>query len=118
MKTQILEAGLKYHIGGLPQHRVEEHLVAIKALVSRSCNTPKGGAIVKLVDIKFFSSSESIRGEMNTLHEANIPPKASGAWFKLNSQTRVTVKTPAGQTEHRDVGELVGQGSGGAALAS
>ena len=54
MKAPILEAGSKYQIGGLPHHRVEEHLVAIKAIVSRSCNTPKGGAIVKLVDIKGF----------------------------------------------------------------
>ena len=118
MKAHILEAGSKYQIGGLPHHRVEEHLVAIKALVSRSCNTPKGGAIVKLVDIQDFFDSESLRGVMNTLHEASIPRKAYRAWFKLNSKTQVTVKTPAGQTEHREVGELVGQGSGGAALAS
>ena len=76
MKAHILEAGSKYQIGGLPHHRVEEHLVAIKALVSRSCNTPKGGAIVKLVDIQDFFDSESLRGVMNTLHEASIPRKA------------------------------------------
>jgi hypothetical protein len=118
MKAPILEAGSKYQIGGLTNHRVDEHLVAIKAIVSRSCNTPKGGAIVKLVDIKGFFDSESLRGVMNTLHEASIPKKAYRVWFKLNSKTKVTVRTPAGQTGHREVGELVGQGSGGAALAS
>ena len=56
MKAPILKAGSKYQIGGLPHHRVEEHLVAIKAIVSRSCNTPNGGATVKLVDIKGFST--------------------------------------------------------------
>ena len=55
MKPNILSAGTKYQIGGLPNHRVEEHLVTLKAIVSRSafCE-PNSGAIVKLVDIKGF----------------------------------------------------------------
>ena len=36
----------------------------------------------------------------------------------MNSKTVITVKTPAGPTESKEVHELVAQGSGGAALAS
>ena len=53
MKPYILKSGSKYQIGGLPHHRVEEHLVTMKAIISRSIST-NGGAIVKLVDIKAF----------------------------------------------------------------
>ena len=53
MKQHILEAGTKYQIGGLPGHRVEEHLITLKAIISRSIITG-GGAIINLVDIKTF----------------------------------------------------------------
>ena len=119
MKPNILSAGTKYQIGGLPNHRVEEHLVTLKAIVSRSafCK-PNSGAIVKLVDIKGFFDSESLRGVMISLCEANIPKNAYRACFLLNSKTSVSVKTPTGQTEFREAGELCGQGSTGASLAS
>ena len=117
MKPSILDAGTKYQIGGLPNHRVEEHLLSIKAIVSRSVSN-SGGAMVKLVDIKGFFDSESLRGVMNSLHEAKIPKKAYRTWFLMNSQTSISVKTPAGQTKFREAGELCGQGSSGAALAS
>ena len=36
----------------------------------------------------------------------------------MNSKTVITVKTPAGATESKEVHKVVAQGSGGAALAS
>ena len=33
MKEDILNAGTKYQIGGLPNHRVEEHLIVVKAII-------------------------------------------------------------------------------------
>ena len=91
--------------------------MTLKALISRSTDV-NGGAIVKLVDIKGFFDSEYLRGVMNSLSQADIPKKAYRVWFLLNSKTSISVKTPAGQTEYREAGELCGQGSAGAALAS
>ena len=54
MKPAILKAGNKYQIGGIPNHRVEEHLIVVKAIIERSISKGEG-SIVKLVDIeKFF----------------------------------------------------------------
>ena len=36
MKDAIMKAGNKYQIGSIPNHRVEDHLVAVKALIERS----------------------------------------------------------------------------------
>jgi hypothetical protein len=47
MKQHILDKRTKYQIGGLPGHRVEEHLISLKAIISRSIITG-GGAIIKL----------------------------------------------------------------------
>ena len=117
MKTQILAAGTKYQIGGKPGHRVEEHLIALKAIISR-CIKTSGGIIINLVDIKTFFDSESLRGVMDSLYNASVPMKAYRTWFKLNSRTVINVRTPMGLTESEEAGELCAQGSGGAALAS
>ena len=117
MKTQILEAGTKYQIGGVPGHRVEEHLITVKAIISR-CIETGGGVIINLVDIKTFFDSESLRGVMDSLYSAGVPMKAYRTWFKLNSKTVITVRTPSGRTNSEEAGELCAQGSSGAALAS
>jgi hypothetical protein len=44
--------------------------------------------------------------------------KCYRTWFKLNARTVRSVRTPTGETQSAEVGELCAQGSGGAALAS
>ena len=117
MKANILYSGTKYQIGGKPRHRVEEHLITAKALISRSI-IAEGGCMIQLVDIQCFFDAESLRGVMGSLYTAKIPMKAYRMWFKLNSKTVIQVATPSGMTEKGEAGELCGQGSGGAALAS
>ena len=70
MKLDIIDAGKKYQIGGLPNHRVEEHLIVVKAIIGRSTQIEDKGSIVELVDIEKFFDSENLRGIMNTLHSA------------------------------------------------
>ena len=117
MKADILGARNKYQIGGIPNHRVEEHLIVVKAIIERSI--AKGeGSIVILADIEKFLDSESLRGVMNTLHMAEIHKKCYRTWFNLNKRTVISVKTPSGTTKSKETHEIVAQGSGGAALAS
>ena len=117
MKPRILEAGTKYQIGGKPFHRVEEHLITVKALISRSISTNQG-CMVQLVDIKGFFDAESLRGVMQSLYCAQIPLEMYRMWFKMNAKTVISVATPSGMTKPGEAGELCGQGSAGAALAS
>ena len=49
MKADILKSGNKYQIGGIPNHRVEEHLIVVKAIIERSISKGEG-SIVTLVD--------------------------------------------------------------------
>ena len=55
---------------------------------------------------------------MKTLHNAKASKKAYRVWYKLNSNTVITGKTPVGSTDSEEGHELVAQGWGGAALAS
>ena len=105
MKPSILEGRTKYQIGGKPYHRVEEHLISVKALISRSIASGED-CMVQLVDIKGFFDAESLRGVMQSLYSANIPMKIYRMWFKLNSRTLISVATPSGLTEQGEAGEL------------
>ena len=64
-----------------PHHRVEEHLITAKALISRSMFS-EGGCIIQLVDIKGFFDAESLRGVVGSLYTAKIPMKAYRMWCK------------------------------------
>ena len=47
-----------------------------------------------------------------------VNKKVLRIWYKLNEGTKIAVKTSVGRTEMTEVGALVGQGSGGAAVGS
>ena len=117
MKEDIISSGNKFQIGGLPGHRVEEHLIVVKSLIQLYIYK-KLGVIMQLVDIEKFFDLEILRTVMTTLNYANVNKKAYRCWFKLNSKTVISVATPAGLTKTAEAYEVVPQGSGGAALAS
>ena len=39
MKEHIFKSGTKYQIGGVPGHRLEDHLVALKCIIGRYIST-------------------------------------------------------------------------------
>ena len=114
MKEDILRAGTKYQIGGVPGHRIEEHLIVLKSFIQKITEQKKG-VVIQLVDYKKFFDSERLRTVMASLH---VNQKAFRCWFKVNKETVISVDTPVGRTEKATVHEIVPQGSGGAALAS
>ena len=117
MKDDIINSGSKFQIGGVPGHRVEEHLIVVKSIIQLHM-FKKSGVIMQLVDIQKFFDSEILRTVMTSLAEANVNKKAYRCWYKLNQNTVISVARPAGMSEKAEVGEIVAQGSGGAALAS
>ena len=117
MKTDILRAGTKFQIGGIPGHRIEEHLIVLKTIIMHRIKMDKG-VVIQLVDYEKFFDSERLRAIMASLNFAKVNKKAYRCWFKLNETTVITVDTPVGKTEKAVVHEIVPQGSGGAALGS
>ena len=80
MKEDVLKSGNKFQIGGIPGHKVEEHLVVVKAVIQLQINK-KSGVILQLVDIEKFFDSDILRTIMTSLNEANINKKAYRCWF-------------------------------------
>ena len=117
MKDDILQSGNKYQIGGIPGHRVEEHLIVFKSIIQLHMSR-EGGVIAELVDFEKFFDKEILRTLMTSLNKANVNKKRYRCWFKLNEKCVISVATPAGLTKTAETFEIVPQGSGGAALAS
>jgi hypothetical protein len=76
------------------------------------------GLIFQLYDIRKFFDHESLRDVMDTLHDVNVDEGVYRAWYLMSKNTRISVKTGCGITAEADVGEVVGQGTVGGALAS
>ena len=74
--------------------------------------------IFQLYDIAKFFDKENLRDIMDILHEIGVDPKLCRTWVELNKNTNIRVKTANGFTDWRNVVELLGQGSGGGAMAS
>jgi hypothetical protein len=54
MKDAIIQNGTKFQIGGIPGHRVKEHLIVVQSIIQLYIYR-KSGVIIQLVDIqKFF----------------------------------------------------------------
>ena len=53
MKEDILKAGTKFQIGGVPGHRIEEHMIVLKSLIQMRLKKKKG-VVIQLVDFKKF----------------------------------------------------------------
>ena len=117
MKPQILSKISKYQIGGKPRHRPQEHLFAIKSIISLYTMwcIP---IFLSLWDIKKFFDKECLRDGMDALAKANVNEKLYRLWFLMNKNVKIRVLTGVGLSEYREVGELIGQGSVGTALVS
>ena len=49
MKQDIIDDGTKFQIGGIPGHRIEEHLIVLKSFIQRRIKLNQG-VVIQLVD--------------------------------------------------------------------
>ena len=117
MKSSILSSSTKFQIGGQPGHRSQEHLFSLKSVLALMESRGEG-ILFQLYDISKFFDHESLRDVLDTLHEVGIDDKVYRAWYLMNKNTKIAVKTGTGLTEEANVGEVIGQGTVGGALVS
>ena len=117
MKEDILKGSSCYQIGGQPGHQSQEHLFSVKSVIAKA--TADGRAVIGGVhDISKFFDKEVLYDVLHTLTEMKIDPKCVRVWGKLNMNTKIRMRCGGGYSPWMEVGDTLGQGSGGAALAS
>ena len=118
MKDKIVEATPKFQIGGMPKSQSCENLVILKTWMKMKEQKGETG-IFQVFDMEKFFDKESLLDCMYTLHtKAKIDNKSYRMWYKLNEDTRISVKTSVGQSRSKKIKDTIGQGSSGAALVS
>ena len=76
------------------------------------------GVLFLVMDIILFFDKEDIYDCLETMKHLGINKKAIRMWYLLNRDTKIRVKTAFGMSEEADVGDCLGQGTGGAGLVS
>ena len=106
-----------YQIGTKPGHRAQEHLYVIKSVIGLYENNRKAIAL-QLWDISKYFDRESLPDALNELYRSNVQGKLYKLIHEMNKDTRITVRTPVGDSEAREIGEGLGQGTIEGALCS
>ena len=117
MEPKIMEATSKFQIGGKPGHRPQEHIFCVKSVISKYLQE-KRLIIIACYDIKSFFDKEVLGDLMDEMNTIEIDPRAQRLFYKLSRDTRIRVKTSCGLSEAGEAGDIIGQGSGGAAKLS
>ena len=117
LKRCLLAGSSMYQVGGQPGHRPEEMIYVLKSMVAKQKKMGKM-MVIQCYDVSKFFDKEQMEDAVLTCQNRGAHPKAVRLWFKLNENTRIQVKTPAGMSEFGHVGAVVGQGTIGGALVS
>ena len=117
MESVIKKATSRFQIGGVAGHRPQEHIFSVKSVIGKYIYEKKM-IILVCYDISGFFDKEVLGDVMDELHSIGVNPRAQRLFYKLNEATRVKVRTGCGDSEWGEVGDILGQGSGGAAKVS
>ena len=117
LKGPLLDGSSIYQIGGQPGHRSEELLFVMKSLVAKYRKQGKK-VVLQLYDISKFFDKEMMEDAVLTCVKRKADPKAIRLWVKLNTNTKIQVRTGVGMSQFGNVGAVVGQGMLGGALVS
>ena len=71
----------------------------------------KKAIIVSMWDLKAFFDSENLIDCMSELYKKRIKGKLYRLIFRMNQNIRISIKTAVGETEEKDTGNGVGQGT-------
>ena len=116
-KPNIIGSMTPYQIGTKPGHRAQEHLFVLKSVIGLFEHNRQAIAL-QLWDLSKYFDRESLVDGMNELYRSNVKGKLYKLLYEMNRNTRISVRTPVGDTEWRDVGEGWGQGTIEGAICS
>ena len=109
-KTSIMNNMTKYQIGTKNGHRAQEHLFTLKSIIALYLKMELP-VFIQLFDISKIFDRERLRDGMNSIYNLGVKGKLYRLLFNLNKDTIIRVKTAVGDTNERETGENIGQGT-------
>ena len=116
-KPMIVKNMSPFQIGAVPGHRSQEHLYVVKSVVAmlEECNE---ATAIQLFDYSKFFDSEQLVDGLGEIYRSDVRGKPYRLLYELNRDTRIRVRTPAGESDKRETNENIGQGSISGSLIS
>ena len=92
----MVENLTSFHIGGIPGHRVEEHVFVIKSMLALA---EKNNELIALqqYDYSKMFDRESLTDCLSEVYKSNVQEKLYKLTYKLNKNTRSKIKTADGE---------------------
>ena len=109
-KENIYKNMSMFQIAGKPGHRASEHLYVLKSVFAYYQSQNKG-LLVTSFDLRRFFDSEDIFDCFNEIYSSNVKGKVYRLLFEMNKNTRIIIQTPVGDTQPKNTGPIVTQGS-------
>ena len=98
-------------------HRAQEHLFVAKSIIALYTQL-NISLFCQFIDIQKFFDKESLRDGMDIIQMSGITGKLYRLWYRLNSRTKIKVKTSVGFSDTAVTNENIGQGTIGGAIVS
>ena len=116
-KPKVFKELSPFQIGAVPGHRAQEHLFSIKSIIAmvEMTNDTIG---LQLFDCSKMFDREVLVDCMDELYKSNIKGKLYKLIFEMNRDVRIRFRTPVGESNVKEVGKTVAQGSLEGALVS
>ena len=89
----------------------------MKSIIAKQTKDKKQ-VILQSYDVSKFFDKERMEDGILSCKKRGADPKAIRLWYKMNEDTKIKVKTTAGETGTENVGSVIGQGTIGGALIS
>ena len=109
-KTFMMNNMTKFQIGTKNGHRAQEHLFTFKSIIALYLKFELP-VFIQLFDISKFFDRERLRDGMNSIYNLGVKGKLYRLLFNLNKDTIIRVKTAVGDTNEKETGENIGQGT-------
>ena len=116
-KDTMIENMTKFQIACKPGHRASEHLYVIRSFIDK-IEEEKKAVILSSFDIEKFFDSESLYDVLGEVHANKVTGKLYRLIHEMNKSSKIKVQTPLGETEEKETGPTVTQGSVEAATLS
>ena len=110
IKARIVDNISKYQIGAVPGHRPQEHLFCIRSIIALYQQIKKP-LILSFFDISKFFDSEVLEDALDACYDAGVIGKLYRLLYLMNSDAKIKVRTALGETEIRETGDNVAQGT-------
>ena len=109
-KPKVFKELSPFQIGAVPGHRAQEHLFSIKSIIAmvEMTNDTIG---LQLFDCSKMFDREVLVDCMDELYKSNIKGKLYKLIFEMNRDVRIRFRTPVGESNVKEVGQTVAQGS-------